>query len=51
MIEDAVRAFKRLPELKREITEIRKDKPLMAAVQEELKNEIADSKTAAQLAK
>ncbi len=51
MVMDAVNAFKRLPELKRQITQIKKDKPLMVAVQEALKAEIEDSKQAAKSAK
>ncbi len=51
MVMDAVNAFKRLPELKREIIEIRKDKPLLAAVQEALKKEVEDDKAAQKLAK
>jgi len=51
MIQDAVSAFKRVPELKREIADIKKDKPLMKAIQEALKKEVEDSKKAMKDAK
>ena len=46
MIEDAARTFKRFAEMKREIAEIKADKPLFAAAREVLKQEIADTKKA-----
>lgn len=46
MIEDAARTLKRLAEIKREIKEIKTDKPLFAAAREVLKQEIADTKKA-----
>lgn len=46
MIEDAVRAFKRLSETKREIREIKTDKELLKAVRSTLQQEIVDTKTA-----
>ena len=51
MVMDAVQSFKRLPDLKREIKAIKLNKPLLAAVQEALKKEVEDSKTAMKSAK
>jgi len=44
-IEDAVRTLKRLPEIKREIAQIKEDKPLLQAVKDLLALEISDAKT------
>lgn len=46
MAEDAARTMKRLAEIKREIREIKADKPLFAAAKTILKQEIADTKKA-----
>ena len=43
-IEDAARTLKRLPEIRREIAQIKEDKPLFKAAKDLLKLEIADSK-------
>lgn len=51
MVMDAVSAFKRMPELKREIKAFKADKELMTAVRAALKNEVDDSKQAATSAK
>lgn len=46
MIEDAARTMKRLAEIKREIREIKADKPLFEAARAVLRQEIADTKKA-----
>ena len=51
MVSDAIHAFKRLPELKREIAQMKKDKPLMKVVRVALKKEIEDSKKAVESAR
>lgn len=45
-IEDAVRTFKRFGEMKREIADIKADKPLFKAAKEMLQQEIAETKKA-----
>lgn len=47
MAEDAARTMKRLAEIKREIRDIKADKPLFEAARAILKQEVADIKSAA----
>ena len=46
MAEDAARTMKRFAEIKREIREIKEDKPLFESARAILKQEIADTKKA-----
>ncbi len=45
-VEDAARTFKRFAEIKREVKQIKSNPPLLKAVKEILKQEIADTKKA-----